>query len=122
MGTQKFFSCYIFIECINTAPIFQIDVLEPGFFKFGIFLSSFIYYVFSKTYLIVEEVYGVFVEPEGEGLEEGDVVGHHLLVREVKLVHNDGVHMVVGEKVIWKMKERPKKEVQHQPDTHVHAI
>ena len=31
-------------------------------------------------HLIVEEVYCVSVELEGEGLEEGDVVGHHLLV------------------------------------------
>ena len=29
----------------------------------------------SQTHLIVEEVDGVFVELEGQGLEEGDVVG-----------------------------------------------
>ena len=50
--------------------------------------------------LIVEEVDGVLVEPEGEGLEEGDVVGHDFLVREVELVDNDGVDMVVGEEVV----------------------
>ena len=35
--------------------------------------------------LVVEEVDGVLVQPEGERLQEGDVVGHHLLVREIKL-------------------------------------
>ena len=52
------------------------------------------------TYLVVEEVYGVLVEPEGERLEEGDIVGHDLLVREVELVHDDGVHVVVGQQVV----------------------
>ena len=52
------------------------------------------------AYLVVEEVDGVLVESEGEGLEEGDVVGHHLLVREVELVDDDRVHVVVGEQVI----------------------
>ena len=49
---------------------------------------------------IVEEVDGVLVEVEGEGLEEGDVVGQHLLIREVQLQHYDGVDVVVGEEVI----------------------
>lgn len=40
------------------------------------------------------------VELEGQGLEEGDVVGHDLLVGEVKLVNDDGVDVVVGQQVI----------------------
>lgn len=50
--------------------------------------------------LVVEEVNGVLVKSEGEGLEEGDVVGHDFLVREVKLVDNDGVDVIVGEQVV----------------------
>ena len=50
--------------------------------------------------LIVEEVDGVLVESEGEGLEEGDVVGHDFLVGEVELVDDDGVDMVVGEEIV----------------------
>ncbi len=53
-----------------------------------------------SPHLVVEEVYGVLVEPEGERLEEGDVVGHHLLVGEVELVHDDGVHVVVGQEIV----------------------
>lgn len=40
------------------------------------------------------------VEFERQGLEEGDIVGHNLLVREVKLVDDDGVHVVVRQEVI----------------------
>ena len=50
--------------------------------------------------LVIEEVDGVLVQPEAEGLEEGDVVGHDLLVGEVELVNNDGVDVVVGEEIV----------------------
>lgn len=50
--------------------------------------------------LVVEEMYGVFVELEGESLEERDVICQHLFVGEVKLENNDGVDMVVREKVV----------------------
>ena len=53
-----------------------------------------------QHYLIVEEMYCVLVQPEAEGLEEGDVVGHDLLVGEVELVNNDGVDVVVGEEIV----------------------
>ena len=52
-------------------------------------------------YLVVEEVDGVLVQPEGEGLEEWDVVGHDLLVGEVELVNDDGVDVVIGQQIIW---------------------
>ena len=52
-------------------------------------------------HLVVEEVHRVVVEFQWQGLEEGDVVGHDLLVREVKLVDDDGVHVVVRQEVIW---------------------
>ncbi len=55
-------------------------------------------------YLVVEEVDGVFVEPEREGLEEGDVVSHDLLVREVELVDDDRVDVVVRQQVVCKRK------------------
>ena len=42
----------------------------------------------------------MLVEPERQRLEEGDVVGHDLLVAEVELVHDDRVHMVVREQVV----------------------
>ena len=51
-------------------------------------------------HLIVKEVDGMFVQSEGECLEEGDVVGHHLLVGEVELVNDYGVDVIVGEQVI----------------------
>ena len=41
------------------------------------------------------------VQLEGQRFEEGDVIGHDLLIREVKLVDDDGVHMVVRQQVIW---------------------
>ena len=58
------------------------------------------------TNLIVEEVDRVLVELEGEGFQEGDVVGEHLLVREVQFQHNDGVDVVVREKIVYAMDNR----------------
>ena len=43
----------------------------------------------------------MFVELEGESFQEGDVVGEHLLVREVQFQYNDGVDVVVREKVVY---------------------
>ena len=43
----------------------------------------------------------MLVEPEGEGFEEGNVVGHDLLIGEVELVNDDRVDVIVGEEVIW---------------------
>ena len=54
-----------------------------------------------STNLVVEEVYGVLVEFEGEGFEEGDVVGEYLLVGEVQLQHYDAVDVVVGQEVVY---------------------
>ena len=48
----------------------------------------------------------MLVESEGEGLEEGDVVSHHLLVGEVELVHDDRVDVVVRQQVICKKSTR----------------
>ncbi len=45
--------------------------------------------------LVVEEVYGVFVELEGEGLEEGDVVGKNLLVREIQLENDYRIDVII---------------------------
>ena len=45
--------------------------------------------------LVVEEVNGVLVEVEGEGLEEGDVISEHFLLREVQLQDDDGIDVVV---------------------------
>ena len=53
------------------------------------------------TYLVVEEMYGVFVESKWERFQEWNVIGHDLLVGEVKLVDNDRIHMVVRQKIIW---------------------
>lgn len=46
-------------------------------------------------YLIIEEVHGVVVKFEWQGLKEGDIISHDLLIREVKLVDNNGVDVVV---------------------------
>lgn len=56
--------------------------------------------IHSWPHLIVEEVHGVVVEFKWQGLEEGDIVGHDLLIGEVKLVDDDGVHVVVWQEVI----------------------
>ena len=43
---------------------------------------------------------GVLVEPQGDGLEEGDVVGEQLLVGKVERVADQLVDVVVGEDVV----------------------
>ena len=50
--------------------------------------------------LIVEEVDSVLVQSKGEGFKKRDVVSHDFLIREVKLVDNDRVDMVVGEEIV----------------------
>lgn len=40
------------------------------------------------------------VELETEGFKKGDVIGHDLLVREIKLVFDYGVYMVIRQKVV----------------------
>ncbi len=50
--------------------------------------------------LVIKEVDGVLVEPEGERLEERDVVGHHLLVGEVELVDDDRIDVIVGQQIV----------------------
>ena len=57
---------------------------------------SFLYLItLYKTYFIVKEVDSVLVQPERQGLEEGNVVGHHLLVGEIELVHDNRIDVVV---------------------------
>jgi hypothetical protein len=50
---------------------------------------------YSAHYFIVKEVDGVSVQLEGQGFEEGNVIGHHFFIGEVKFVHNDRVDVVV---------------------------
>ena len=45
--------------------------------------------------LVVEEVYGVFVEFERESLEEGDVVCKNLFVGEIQLENDDRIDMII---------------------------
>lgn len=49
---------------------------------------------------VVEEVDRVGVQLQAECLQEQDVVAHHVLVREVELVDNYGVYVVVAEQVV----------------------
>ena len=49
---------------------------------------------------------GVFVEPEGERLQEWDVVRHDLFVGEIELVDDDGVDVIVGEKIVCKDRKK----------------
>ena len=56
-------------------------------------------------------MYGMFVEPEGESLQEGDVVSHDLLVGEIELVDDDGVDVVVGEKIVCKDRKKTTLEI-----------
>lgn len=46
---------------------------------------------------------GVGVQLEGQGFEEGNVIGHHFLIGEVKFVHDDGVDVVVTQQIIFEM-------------------
>ena len=50
--------------------------------------------------LVKEEVDGVGIQFEGQGLEEGDVIGHHFLVREIELVNYDRVDVIVRQQII----------------------
>jgi len=50
--------------------------------------------------LVVKEMNGVLVQSKGERLEEGDVVGHHFLVRKVKLMDNYRVDVIVRQQVV----------------------
>lgn len=45
--------------------------------------------------LIVEEVYSVFVQLEGESLEERDVVGKNLLIGKIQLENDDRIDVIV---------------------------
>ena len=38
--------------------------------------------------LIIEEVYCMLIQPEGESLQEGNIISHDLLVREIELMDN----------------------------------
>lgn len=51
-------------------------------------------------YLVIEKVDCVLVQPEWQGLEEGNVIRHDFFIRKVKSVHNNRVDMVVWEQVI----------------------
>lgn len=42
----------------------------------------------------------VWVEFEAEGFQKKDVVAHHILVGEVKLVNYDGIHVIVAQQII----------------------
>jgi hypothetical protein len=48
----------------------------------------------------VKEVDGVFVQLQRKRFQKRYVIGHNFLVGEVELVDDDGVHVVVGQKVI----------------------
>jgi hypothetical protein len=50
---------------------------------------------YSAHYFIVKEVDGVSVQLEGQGFQEGNVIGHHFFIGEVKFVHDDRVDVVV---------------------------
>ena len=52
-----------------------------------------------KTSVAQEELHRVVVELEADRLEEGDVVGKHLLILKVKAHANHFVYVVVAEQV-----------------------
>lgn len=98
----------MFIHVNNSYWVADIERKDPLYFTI---LSILLFSLSTPTppaslgpHLIVEEVHSVIVEFQWQGLEEGDVVGHDLLVREVKLVDDDGVHVVVRQEVIWEEK------------------
>jgi hypothetical protein len=50
---------------------------------------------YSVIYFIVEEVYGVSIQFQTERLEKRDVVSHDFLIRKIKFMHDDRIHMVI---------------------------
>lgn len=54
----------------------------------------------NASYLVVEEVHCVIVEFQRQRFQKGDIVGHDFLIREVKLVHNDGINVIIGQQII----------------------
>ena len=58
-------------------------------------LISFFLQTIELPYFIIKEMYCMCVQLEGKCFQEGYVVGHHFLIRKIKLVNNNGVHMVV---------------------------
>ncbi len=49
--------------------------------------------------LVVEELDHLLVEPEGKGLDETHIVSEELVVPPIVRVRDEGVHVIVGEKV-----------------------
>jgi hypothetical protein len=50
---------------------------------------------YSVIYFIIEEVYGVSIQFQTERLEKRDVVSHDFLIRKIKFMHDDRIHMVI---------------------------
>lgn len=44
---------------------------------------------------------GMFVQPERQGFQERNVVRHDFFVGEIKLVHDNGIDMVVRQQIIY---------------------
>ena len=53
------------------------------------------------AYLVVEELHSFFRQLQRHGLQEGDVVRHHLLVVRVDVRRDQVVHVIVGQHVVW---------------------
>lgn len=66
--------------------------------------------VSSQPYLVVKEMHSVAVELQRQRLQEGDVVGHDLLIGEVELVHDDGVDVVIRQQVVCRQEKTNKQE------------
>ena len=61
---------------------------------------------------IVEEVNGVLVEPEGESLEERNVVSHHLLVRKILMTDTKSTSPKVNNLTKKLLRSTLKKSIQ----------
>lgn len=61
-----------------------------------------------EPYLVVEEMNGVAVEFQWQRLQKGNVVGHDLLVGEVKFMHDDGVDVVIRQQVVCRKQQQNK--------------
>lgn len=49
---------------------------------------------------VVEKVDRVWVELHAEGLEKENIVTHNVLVRKVKLMHDDRIDVIVAQEII----------------------
>lgn len=76
-------------------------------FRFEFFLlKSSHHYIATPflTYLIVKEMHSMIVEFQGKSFQKRYVICHNLLIRKVKFMDNNRIHIVIRQQVVWKIR------------------